>query len=140
MGTTPTTLSFSAKIFHPPDSPFPSGKIKQKRFASKSRIEQRRNLPASFERLSNQYFLPSSSQTRDQPLSSLPQQQVSIPASNLLRLTSLNLIQDVIPLHLSQMHPLSLPPTSSIKISKDFDSRKPTSSTPRNFILEKDYT
>ena len=122
MRTTPTSLNLSAKIFHPPDNPFPTGKIKQKRFASKSRTEKRRNLPSSFERRSNLYFLPSSSQTRDQPLSSLPLQQVSIPASNLLRLTSPNLIQDVIPLHHSQMHPLSLPPTSSIKISKDFDS------------------
>ena len=104
VGTTPTPLNFSAKIFQPPNNPFPSGKIRQKRFASISQTKQRINLPTSFERRSKLYFLPSSSQTRDQLLSSLPLQQVSTPANKQLRLASPNLIQEVSPLHLSQMH------------------------------------
>ena len=66
------------------------------------------------------YFIPPSSQARGQLL--LPLQQVSTLANKLLRLASPNLIQEVSPLHLSQMHPLNFPSTSSIKSSKDLDS------------------
>ena len=121
-GTTPVSLNFSANIFHPPINPFPSRKIRQNLFASRSQTEQRRNLPALFERRSNQYFLPPSSQTRDQLLSSLPLQQASTPSNKLIRLASPNLIQEVSPLHFSQMHPLNFPPTLSTKSSKDLES------------------
>ena len=94
-----------------------------------------KNLPALFERHSNLYFLPLSSQTRDQLLSSPPLQQVSTPANKLLRLASPNLIQEVSPLHLSQNAPYQL---SSYVVNQKLKRfglhNKPSSSTPKAFL------
>ena len=121
-GSTPRPLNFSARVFQPPSSPFPSGTIMQNLFNSKARTEQRRNLPASFEHRSSLYFLPLSSQARAPFLSPLSLQQSLTPPNKQRKLASPNLIQDVTPLHLSQMQPLNFPPSTSARSSKDLAS------------------
>ena len=97
-------------------------KTGEKFFDSIMTILQNKNLPAPFSRHSSMNNLPPSFHPLvhlDNPTSL---QQASTPTRRQPRSSSSNLTHLENPLSLSTMTPLSLPPSSSIEMSKDLDS------------------
>ena len=93
----------------------------QNLLASKSLIEQSKNLPTTFERHSSLNFLTPSQTFRHLELDS-PLHQASTTSNSKLKLFSPNLIQEEKPLLLSKIIPFFLPQTSSMEISNVLDS------------------
>ena len=122
MGTTLSDRNFSAKISQPPWLPFPSAKTREKPFDSIVTTLQNKNLLAPFSRHSSLNCLPPSSHPLLHLDSQVSLQQASSPARRQPRLSTPNLTHLEKPLPRSTMTHLSLPPSSSTKMSKDLDS------------------